>query len=824
MFHSTPLSNFTDELIKKQGCQMSGEGFSYKAGKYPSTSLLETNCAYLCPSDYAAVLGNEKSDNVYLERNGHVVLLRPGRGSGSVAAHHDPMPEVPQGVILLSTFHRTKWAAPLDNTPITVSRSKFDATARATTVVFMIKPMAKQQKPVTIDTAKLKVRITEKFVHLPLAIGQDLAISDGSDFFILGVVGMSGKNKEIVSDETTLAFYRDTEAIFQTQTKEIKLTGEYAVAEVSAVAKALMNLINDTPEKNEQGGITNAESLGIGGLNKQFKDIFRRAFMSRIFPPDKLAELGQTHVKGLLLYGPPGTGKTLTARKIGELLNARPPKMVSGPELLDKYVGGSEQKVRDLFSDAFEEWKERENASELHIIIIDELDAVCKQRGSKSDNTGTMDSLVNQLLAMMDGPDALGNVLVVGMTNRKELLDEALMRPGRFEVHLEIGLPDCRGREQILRIHTKNLVAAKSLASDVDIAHLAERTPNFSGAELAGLVRSATSFAMERAIEKTKSVGPNKLPNLNKVDVLVVAEDFERALGEVTAGYGQADRTLLDAAAPLSILKATGYESVVQQAVSFGEAVLNSSITTGAMLLAAPAAGTGCTALCSVIAKRLGCEFVRIISAEQLVMRTSTEYGRADLICQIFEAAYRVPRALIILDGIESIIQYTPIGFRFSSNVLQTLNALICRPAPPDHKLIVLGTTTCLTAMSDVGLASVFGQVCNIPSLTPDQALCALCEYAAVAPNLEEKRNATHQVSVKYYLQPNPVKYEAYAEYKLFLERQKQGIPITIRNVLLAYEMAKVTVRKDALSRNPNAQQAVITDSVMARTLNATLS
>ena len=808
---------------------MSGEGFSYKAGKYPnkpgkypSTSLLETNCAYLCPSDYAAVLGNEKSDNVYLERNGHVVLVRPGKDIGSATAHHDPVPKVPQGVILLSPFHETKWA-PLDNTPITVSRSKFDATARAIAVVFMIKPMVKQQKPVTISTANLNARITEKFVHLPLAIGQDLAISDGSDFFILMVVGMFGDNREIVSDETTLTFCTDTATIFQTQIKEIELTGEYAIAEVSAVAKALMNLINDTPEKNEQGGIINAESLGIGGLNKQFKDIFRRAFMSRIFPPDKLAKLGQTHVKGLLLYGPPGTGKTLTARKIGELLNARPPKMVSGSELLDKYIGGSEQKVRDLFSDAFKEWKERENASELHIIIIDELDAVCKQRGSKSDNTGTMDSLVNQLLAMMDGPDALGNVLVVGMTNRKELLDEALMRPGRFEVHLEIGLPDCRGREQILRIHTKNLVAAKSLASDVDIAHLAERTPNFSGAELAGLVRSATSFAMERAIEKTKSVGPNKLLYLDMIGVQVEAKDFERALGEVKAGYGQADRTLLDAAAPLGILKATGYESVVQQAVSFGEAVLNSSITTGAMLLAAPAAGTGCTALCSVIAKRLGCEFVRIISAEQLVMRTSTEYGRADLICQIFEAAYRVPRALIILDGIESIIQYTPIGFRFSSTVLQTLTALIRRPTQPDHRLVVLGTTTHLKAMSDVGFAGVFNQVYNISSLTPDQALCALCEYATVALDLEEKRNAAHQVSVRYYLQPNPVEYEAYAVYKLFLERQKRRIPITIRSVLFAYELAKTAVRKDALSRDPDARQAVITDSMMAKTLNATL-
>ncbi len=141
------------------------------------------------------------------------------------------------------------------------------------------------------------------------------------------------------------------------------------------------------------------EDMGIGGLDAEFSTIFRRAFASRIFPPGLVEKLGIQHVKGLLLFGPPGTGKTLIARQIGKMLNAREPKIVNGPEILNKYVGQSEENVRKLFADAEKEYKEKGDESGLHIIIFDELDAICKQRGSKNDGTGVGDSVVNQLLS-----------------------------------------------------------------------------------------------------------------------------------------------------------------------------------------------------------------------------------------------------------------------------------------------------------------------------------------------------------------------------------------------------------------------------------------
>lgn len=199
------------------------------------------------------------------------------------------------------------------------------------------------------------------------------------------------------------------------------------------------------------------EDMGIGGLDSEFSAIFRRAFASRIFPPAIIDKLGIQHVKGIVLYGPPGTGKTLMARQIGKMLNSREPKIVSGPEILSKMVGESEQNVRKLFADAEKEYKEKGEESSLHIIIFDEMDAICKQRGSRNDGTGVGDSVVNQLLAkvkndtatplmilpgwythlfthtfalQMDGVEQLNNILIIGMTNRLDMLDEALLRPG----------------------------------------------------------------------------------------------------------------------------------------------------------------------------------------------------------------------------------------------------------------------------------------------------------------------------------------------------------------------------------------------------------
>jgi vesicle-fusing ATPase len=242
------------------------------------------------------------------------------------------------------------------------------------------------------------------------------------------------------------------------------------------------------------------EDLGIGGLSKEFGDIFRRAFASRVYPPHIVRDLGINHVRGMVLWGPPGTGKTLIARKIANFLDAAEPKIINGPEILSKFVGESEKNIRELFADAEKEYKQKGDESQLHIVIFDEIDAICKSRGSAKDGTGVGDSVVNQLLAKIDGVDALNNILIIGMTNRKDMLDEALLRPGRLEVHVEISLPDEAGRVEILQIHTQKMRKSNHLAYEVALEDIAKRTKNFSGAELEGVVRAATSWAFNRRV------------------------------------------------------------------------------------------------------------------------------------------------------------------------------------------------------------------------------------------------------------------------------------------------------------------------------------
>jgi vesicle-fusing ATPase len=128
------------------------------------------------------------------------------------------------------------------------------------------------------------------------------------------------------------------------------------------------------------------------------------------------------------------------------VLNVHEPKVVNGPEIFDKFVGGSEENIRKLFADAEIEQQQKGDDSDLHVIIFDEIDAICRKRGSTNSGTGVNESVVNQLLSKIDGVESLTNILIIGMTNRLDMIDEALLRPGRFEIHLEIGLPDEKGR------------------------------------------------------------------------------------------------------------------------------------------------------------------------------------------------------------------------------------------------------------------------------------------------------------------------------------------------------------------------------------------
>ncbi|WEV70597.1 ATP-dependent zinc metalloprotease FtsH [Lactobacillus sp. ESL0785] len=203
--------------------------------------------------------------------------------------------------------------------------------------------------------------------------------------------------------------------------------------------------------------------------------------------PAKFTKLGAKIPSGVLLEGPPGTGKTLLARAVAGEANV-PFFSISGSDFVEMFVGVGASRVRDLFTNA------KKNAPS--IIFIDEIDAIGRQRGSNAGGGGNdeREQTLNQLLVEMDGFEGNEGVIVIAATNRSDVLDPALMRPGRFDRKILVGSPDVRGREAILRVHAKNM----PLAADVDLKEIARQTPGFVGADLANLLNEAALLAARR--------------------------------------------------------------------------------------------------------------------------------------------------------------------------------------------------------------------------------------------------------------------------------------------------------------------------------------
>ena len=377
----------------------------------------------------------------------------------------------------------------------------------------------------------------------------------------------------------------------------------------------------------------------VGGIGQQLLKV-REMIELPLKHPELFRRLGIDPPKGVLLHGPPGTGKTMIAKAVATEVNAHF-KSINGPEIISKYYGESEKQLREIFDEA------ADNAPA--IVFIDEIDSICPKR---EDVTGEVERrVVAQMLTLMDGMQGRDNVVVIGATNRRDALDPALRRPGRFDREIEIGVPDREGRSEIMDVHTRQM----PIADDFDVGWVLDNTYGFVGADLAALVREAAMRALRRYLPEI-DLDEETLPPevLEKMEVCM--DDFKEAIRDIEPSalreiYVEVPEVGWDAVGGLLEVKDRLKESV-EWPLTKPELFEHFGIKPprGIVLFGAP--GTGKTLLAKAIANEAQANFISIKGPE-LISKWVGESERA--IREIFKKAKQSAPSIIFLDEFESI-------------------------------------------------------------------------------------------------------------------------------------------------------------------------
>ena len=405
----------------------------------------------------------------------------------------------------------------------------------------------------------------------------------------------------------------------------------------------------------------------IGGLDEELEQV-REMIELPMRHPELFQQLGIEPPKGVLLHGPPGTGKTLMAKAVASEIDAHFSN-ISGPEIMSKYYGESEEQLREVFEEA------EENAPA--IVFIDEVDSIAPKRGETSGDVERR--VVAQLLSLMDGLDDRGDVIVIGATNRVDALDPALRRGGRFDREIEIGAPDKEGRKEILQVHTRGM----PLVDGIDLDQYAENTHGFVGADLASLAKEAAMNALRR-IRPELDLEQDEIDAEILESMSVTRADFKDALKGITPSamrevFVEVPDTTWESVGGLEDTKERLRETI-QWPLDYPEVfqAMDMEAAKGVLLYGPP--GTGKTLMAKAVANEANSNFISIKGPELLNKYVGeSEKG----VREVFEKARSNAPTVVFFDEIDSIagergrgMGDSGVGERVVSQLLTELDGL----------------------------------------------------------------------------------------------------------------------------------------------------
>ncbi len=471
---------------------------------------------------------------------------------------------------------------------------------------------------------KVVVKEAQKITFAPT---EQLRIMGGEDYLSQALEGRAVTRGDVIEinvmgrriDLVVISYQPGSDAVLVQRETEVK--------------------ISEKPVKESQSRVPKVTYEDIGGLGDEVRKV-REMIELPLKHPELFERLGVEAPKGVLLHGPPGTGKTLLAKAVAGETNANFVS-IGGPEVMSKFYGESEERLREIFKQA------AENAPS--IIFIDEIDSLAPKRDEVTGETERR--VVAQLLALMDGLEARGKVVVIGATNRPNALDPAIRRPGRFDREIEINIPNRNGRLEILQIHTRGM----PLSDDVDLERLADLTHGYAGADLSALVKEAAMRSLRRIIpELDLELEVIPMEVLNKLQV--IRDDFFSALREMQPSTL---REVLIERPNVHWDEIGGLESAkrelreaVEWPLKYGNVFeyMNATPPKGILLYGPP--GTGKTLLAKAVATESEANFINIKGPEFL----SKWVGESEkAVRETFRKARTAAPCIIFLDELDAV-------------------------------------------------------------------------------------------------------------------------------------------------------------------------